>query len=180
MCPATASEQHCRRVALGHMITADFFRETVIGGNPGDVRPEHLAQVLDGRFASSLADDSYFALLVGVIDESKNRLSMMSGRFPSPLLLRRPDAAIEIGEGGPPVALVPHAQFDRATVDFSPGDRLLVYSDGIIGGIQSDGGAFRQRAARGPGDITARKRSSRSVGRPDRCLAGLVGQWTLR
>lgn len=122
-------------VALGHMITAEFFTETVIGnaaGGPLEIRPERLAEVLDRRFASTLADDSYFALLVGVIEEATNRLHICQAGFPPPLLLRPGAAAVEIGEGGPPVALVPHAQFERTIVDLRGGDRLLVYSDGVV------------------------------------------------
>ncbi len=123
-------------VALGHMITADFFKDTVIAapadGGAADIRPERLAQVLDRRFAASLADDSYFALLVGVIEEATDSLLICQAGFPSPVLVRPGGTVFEVGEGGPPVALVPHAEFECLTVDFAKGDRLIVYSDGVV------------------------------------------------
>jgi serine phosphatase RsbU (regulator of sigma subunit) len=36
-----------------------------------------------------------------------------------------------IGEGGLPIGILRQASFEEVAFDFSPGDRLLVYSDGL-------------------------------------------------
>ena len=98
----------------------------------GDWDAERLAQVLDYHFSHSLADDSYFALVVGVVDEANDALHFCQAGFPPPLLLSPDAGVVEVGEGGVPVALVPQAQFERVSVAFAPGDRLVVYSDGVV------------------------------------------------
>lgn len=47
-------------------------------------------------------------------------------------VLQRANGSIEfLGKGGLPVGLVPGVQYDDFKVQLAPGDRLLLYSDGI-------------------------------------------------
>ncbi|MDB5540999.1 MAG: response regulator [Devosia sp.] len=118
-------------VALGYMVSTEFFQNMVRGTGTDELRPERVAQVLDRRFQRDLGDDSYFTLFVGAIDEAEERLVFCQAGYPSPLLLRPGDEARIVGTGGVPVAMLPHAEFERSSVAFRRGDRLIVASDGV-------------------------------------------------
>ena len=50
---------------------------------------------------------------------------------------------------GPPSASSPTAAFEAGTVDLEPGDRLVLYTDGVVEPTDDDGPRVRDRAARG-------------------------------
>ena len=118
-------------VALGYMVSAEFFQNMALSKEGNELRPERVAEVLDRRFSGITADDSYFTMFVGAIDEDNDRLAFCQAGYPSPLLIRAGGACEWIGEGGMPVAMLPGAQYERSEVALYPGDRLVIYSDGI-------------------------------------------------
>jgi sigma-B regulation protein RsbU (phosphoserine phosphatase) len=48
------------------------------------------------------------------------------------VLIQRGKKLTVLGDGGPPVGLWPDMKYDTIHTDFNPGDRLMLYSDGVI------------------------------------------------
>lgn len=76
----------------------------------------------------------FVTLAVVVLDPVSHTAVVMSAGHPSPLLLRRTGAIEEIvpeDSGGPVIGVAPGAEFPSACVGLEPGDRVLLYSDGV-------------------------------------------------
>jgi serine phosphatase RsbU (regulator of sigma subunit) len=94
-------------------------------------------------------DLPYFTMILGRIDVRNRRLTMVQAGHPSPLLVR-PDESVEVlGDGGFPVGMVPVASYETLETDFGPGDRLIVYSDGLVEAENAEGEQFSEARLRG-------------------------------
>jgi serine phosphatase RsbU (regulator of sigma subunit) len=77
-------------------------------------------------------DLPYFTMILGQIHVQEQRLTMVQAGHPSPLLVRRNGLVEPLGDGGFPVGMVHVASYETLEADFGPGDRILVYSDGLV------------------------------------------------
>ncbi len=107
------------------------------------VRPEKAIRNLNRRF--QLKDDRYFTMVYGVLDTRSLSLSLAQAGHPSPVLMRRGRCPQMLGSGGMPVGLWPEIDFDCLELPVSPGDRLLLYSDGITECMSPDGELFGEQ-----------------------------------
>jgi serine phosphatase RsbU (regulator of sigma subunit) len=91
------------------------------------------------------------------------RLGFASGGHPLPLLVR-PDGTVEpVGAPGTLLGVVPDPTFEDRSVELSPGDALVFYTDGVIeergdGGLEEDQleALLRDCAGKGADAIAAR------------------------
>jgi serine phosphatase RsbU (regulator of sigma subunit) len=89
-------------------------------------------------------DLPYFTMILGEIDSRSQRASIIQAGHPSPLVIRSDGAVEVIGEGGFPVGMLPAASYDRLEFDLGPGDRLFIYSDGLVEAEDPDGEQFSE------------------------------------
>jgi len=102
-------------------------------------------------------DQTYFTMIYGVA-ESSGRCTFVRAGHPYALHRRRRTDTVSIMEqGGLPVGLLPTADFPESVVDLEPGDRLFLYSDGIVDCTDPKGGAYGEdrliAAVRRTGDL---------------------------
>ena len=102
--------------------------------------PEDAVRELNRRFQSR--DDRYFTMIYGVFDIRSSSLRFAQAGHPSPILIRAGKEPILLGSGGMPIGLWPEIDFDCFNVPVIPGDRILLYSDGVTENINSNGEAF--------------------------------------
>jgi sigma-B regulation protein RsbU (phosphoserine phosphatase) len=85
-----------------------------------------------------------------------------------PLLLRASGGAESLQRGGPALGLFAAGAFEAGTVDLEPGDRLVLYTDGVVEPTDDAGQEF------GTGRLAAAVREA--AGRPARealrCVIG--------
>ena len=103
------------------------------------VAPELAARRLNRMILSEMRSDRYFTLGLGFLDIATGRVSMVQAGHPHPLVLRAGGTVEFVGAGGLPVGLVEHAKHDRVDISLAPGDRMLIYSDGLIECPGADG-----------------------------------------
>jgi phosphoserine phosphatase RsbU/P len=92
------------------------------------------ASVLSGlnlAFPAEAQNFLYFTMWYGVYRPSTRTLSYSSGGHP-PALLVTPEGVVPLATGGPAVGCFSDALFFRETIALGPGDRLLVFSDGVF------------------------------------------------
>jgi sigma-B regulation protein RsbU (phosphoserine phosphatase) len=87
-------------------------------------------------------DDQYFTIIYGLVDGKKRELSLTQAGHPSPVLIQRGKDLVVLGDGGPPVGLWPDLKYDTIRTSFDPGDRLMLYSDGVIECANDQGDLF--------------------------------------
>lgn len=99
---------------------ADQLCEMVAGFN------QHLQDVLD-------FSDHYFTMILGVVDTAAEQLHFVQAGHPKPFLLNTNSRDLEeLDCTGFPVGLIPQAEYESFSCDFSPGSRLALFSDGLF------------------------------------------------
>jgi len=93
--------------------------------------PERVARLLDeddmlGKY------DKYFTMVYAIINIESFKVDFYRAGHNLPLLIH-PDGSSEyIDGGGPPLGLgLPHEEQKKQTLDLSPGDQFIIFSDGI-------------------------------------------------
>ena len=94
-------------------------------------RPNEVMHRLNKVMLNELASDIYFTAVLAYVDTETGEVEFCQAGHPHPLI-RRADGRVErLGEGGPPVGLLPDVTFECTTARLAPGDALLTYSDGL-------------------------------------------------
>jgi PAS domain S-box-containing protein len=93
--------------------------------------PAKIIGKLNTVFQENRTAGQYITMIYGVLDCSMNRLTISQAGLPAPIHCNSSGASSVIGSGGFPVGLVPDVDYEEETIDFYPGDRLFLYSDGI-------------------------------------------------
>ncbi|WP_245824450.1 PP2C family protein-serine/threonine phosphatase [Pseudoruegeria aquimaris] len=104
--------------------------------------PEETAALLNEAILDGMDTDLYFTIALGVLNLATGQGRMVQAGHPAPLLRRAGGELAFLGEGGLPVGLIPGAQFTGFDFDLTPGDRLLLYSDGVTEAAAPDGALF--------------------------------------
>jgi phosphoserine phosphatase RsbU/P len=106
--------------------------------------PAAIVAELNRRFQAD-EDDGYFTMIFGMIDETSGKLVLSQAGHPPPLHVRRADdSALVVGEGGPVVGLFADAEYENIELELQPGDRLILYSDGIVECTDQEGEMFSE------------------------------------
>ena len=115
-------------VAIGHMVTPEYFSGLVLSGDRPD--PALLVQDLNRHFFREDSSD-YFAMVCGVVDARRGSLRFCQAGYPHPVLAGTGSPPALVGEGGLPVGLLDGAGFENQEAAIGPGDRLVICSDGV-------------------------------------------------
>ena len=101
---------------------------------PQGFEMDTLAEVcsrLNERFLSDLQSGHYFTIVLGQLDLETGDFHFAQAGHPHPMLIRSDGQNAFVGRGGPPIGLLPDMVFEGDLVTIDPGDRLLIYSDGL-------------------------------------------------
>lgn len=97
------------------------------GAGPKDILEAHNQMVHDSGDPSDI-----FTIWLGMLDVEGGLLTWADGGHPPALLWRRADNAIErLGTTGPLLGAVRDATYEESAVTLAPGDRVLLYTDGV-------------------------------------------------
>ncbi len=93
--------------------------------------PDQVAARMNDLMLAEMDTETYLTLAYADVDLVTGRAALVQAGHPYPAVQRR-DGAIEfVGDGGLPIGLIPNASYASFEVQLRPGDRLLLYSDGI-------------------------------------------------
>ena len=136
-----------RRVAFymldvcGHGVPAALISVTVsqflntegglYGNNCELLSPEAVMNKLDGAFPFERFN-SYFSIIGMTIDINEGILTYSCAGHPSPILLRSGGALKVLGYRGPIIGSGWGQSYDQETIRLQPGDKIFLYTDGLI------------------------------------------------
>ncbi len=113
------------------------------------VPPEKVVLDLNQRFQSAEPFSRYFTMIYGIIDRTTGLVRLCQAGHPHPVLVHGNGRATAMGQNGFPVGILPNAHFEGYELRLSPGDRLVLYSDGITDCVNERNDAFgRDRLVR--------------------------------
>jgi phosphoserine phosphatase RsbU/P len=78
--------------------------------------------------------DAYMTMAAGLAEADGSRIWLLRAGHPMPVLMRQDEAPRLVEEGGLPLGLIADADYPLVELEIAPGDRLLLYSDGVTDG----------------------------------------------
>ena len=125
-------------------------------------------QILCGQL-----EGSYVTAVYAVVDTDAQRVTLANAGHPPPLVQRRGESGTHVErEHGLMLGVLPAAEYANAHVDrFAAGDRLLLYSDGVLEARNRAGEFF-------DGDRVMRWLSTFEVTTADRFAERALGELT--
>jgi phosphoserine phosphatase RsbU/P len=135
-------------LAVGDVSGKGLFAGLLMAGLQGRLQalarryPDDLAGLFEELNQAMLAitgNNRYATLFYGVFEEPSRRLTYVNAGHPAPLWLHGdarasgvlPESS-SLDPSGTVVGLLPGARFEPVTVQLTPGDCLLIFSDGLI------------------------------------------------
>ncbi|CND84893.1 SpoIIE family protein phosphatase [Yersinia nurmii] len=95
--------------------------------------PHKVVNELNRRFCIENDDIStYFTLIYGVIDVQTAAGVLCQAGHPTPFIVSSSSQITPVGEGGPPVGLIDSMDYQDTAFTLASGDRLYLFTDGII------------------------------------------------
>jgi len=94
--------------------------------------PGRVAAELNRRFRAGENDGRYLTMILCVLDTQTGWLHTSSAGHPSPFVLRGDQCIASPDAGGFPIAMFDAAEYEEAHIQLQRGDRLCLFSDGVI------------------------------------------------
>jgi sigma-B regulation protein RsbU (phosphoserine phosphatase) len=132
---------------------------------PADLRaPAVVLNRLNDAFPMAANHGMYFTGWYGVLDRKSGRLDYAGAGHPPAILVRASGEWVELESQGAPVGIAQGLEYEATSISLASGDRLYLYSDGIVEIPLPDGDvwshsqfrAFAQTDALKTGDPIAR------------------------
>jgi len=105
-------------------------------------RHESESQQLNRLLCERASGERYASMFWCYHDPIAHTLSYVNAGHCPPLLTRKNGSKVEISRlhvGGPVLGVLPDARYEQAKLQVSPGDLLVMYSDGLVEAINSHG-----------------------------------------
>jgi sigma-B regulation protein RsbU (phosphoserine phosphatase) len=103
--------------------------------------PARLCGRVNSVLCGNIAAEKFVTFFYGVLDADKRTLQYCNAGHPSPLLVSS-DSIQKLAAGGAVLGVFPTWKYEDSTVSLSPGDRLLLFTDGITEASGVDGQEF--------------------------------------
>jgi sigma-B regulation protein RsbU (phosphoserine phosphatase) len=100
--------------------------------------PSALARQLNQQFPMMTDVPQYFTMLYGILDTRSGSFRYVSAGHPGPILVPGSGSPVCLPGEGFPIGLLPGADYDDRHVQLQPGDRLVLYSDGVPDTMNSE------------------------------------------
>lgn len=110
-----------QNVAFEHIGDGEYYQRS----------PADIAASLNQLMIEELTTELYFTMVFADLDLATGKVEMVQAGHPHPILCKAAHGASFLGQGGPPIGLMPDMEYETLAFTISPGDRLLLYSDGL-------------------------------------------------
>jgi serine phosphatase RsbU (regulator of sigma subunit) len=97
---------------------------------------------LDRSIDASTPSEVYLTLFLGVLDPLRRELRYVNAGHESPFLLRRDGRLERLDPTGRPIGLLTGGGYVERRVPIEPGDRLFLYTDGLVDAEDPSGADF--------------------------------------
>jgi serine phosphatase RsbU (regulator of sigma subunit)/CRP-like cAMP-binding protein len=127
-------------------------------------------QVLNRRLHETTAAEKFVTLFYAVIDATRHELHYANGGHNPPILIRADGSHRFLEAGGTILGILPHFPYEEERETLSPGDLLVLYSDGISEAMNADREQFGESRL---ADIVVRHRAEPAFRIKDAIFAAL-------
>ena len=117
---------------------------TVHGFAGPQVQPADLCARVNQATLPHVGENRFITFFYGLLDAPAHRLTYVNAGHNPPLLVRRDGSCRRLRDGGPVLGLVPNWDGQPGLVELSPGDRLILFTDGITEATNARGEEFQE------------------------------------
>jgi sigma-B regulation protein RsbU (phosphoserine phosphatase) len=104
--------------------------------------PGAVVTKLNEVICNNIAPDKFVTFCYCILDMAKSSLNYASAGHWPPVLLRRSGNFLSLKDGGPPLGLFRDHCYENIELQLQPGDRLLLYTDGLTEAHNAGGDEF--------------------------------------
>ncbi|HYO16607.1 MAG TPA: PP2C family protein-serine/threonine phosphatase, partial [Thermoanaerobaculia bacterium] len=101
--------------------------------------PEEICARLSRRLYRRTPPEKYATAFLGVLEPATGLLHYTNAGHNPPLVVRAAGSVEELAPTGVPLGLLPSARYGAGEVTLSPGDTLVLYTDGLVEASDPDG-----------------------------------------
>jgi len=122
--------------ASGHSVPAAFVsvmaKTAFHAYAQGIESPAAVLRTMNRRLADLMEAEHFITMFYGVLDRQSLRLAYALAGHPRPMWHQRNSRQVQVLDAeGPVIGLMPEAVFEERSVQLSPGDLVLLYTDGV-------------------------------------------------
>ena len=110
--------------------------------HPWVTPPRQVADRLSQQFPFDMRTGQYFTMVYGVLDTTQRQFRYVCAGHPAPVLARKHAPAMRLEAAGLPIGMEPISPYEEHVLELEPGDRLLLYSDGMTDAENAQGQEF--------------------------------------
>jgi phosphoserine phosphatase RsbU/P len=103
----------------------------------GGLAPVELCSKANQIIAANVAPGKYITFFYGLVDRERMHLDYCCAGHNPPILQRRGGEPETLGKGGPVLGVFSDAGYEQGGIDLHPGDRLVLFTDGITEAMNS-------------------------------------------
>jgi len=92
--------------------------------------------------AANLGSGKFITLFYGVLDKAHRRLTYTNAGHNEPILIHQNGECVRVNHGGVVLGVFPDWSYKQEHVDLAPGDRLVLFTDGITEIENAEGDPF--------------------------------------
>jgi len=118
--------------------------------------PAKLCSRVNSVLCGNIATEKFVSFFYGVLDAGRRTLQCCNAGHPSPILVSS-DSVRSLAADGAVLGVFPTWKYEESTISLSPGDRLLLFTDGITEASGPDGQEF------GEDNIAALAKANRAI-----------------
>jgi phosphoserine phosphatase RsbU/P len=104
--------------------------------------PAWLCSRVNAVLCNNIASGKFVTLFYGVLDATQGILTYTSAGHLQPILINQSGRVMRLENGGALLGVFPEWRYEDSTMQLSPGDRLLLFTDGITEASNADGEEF--------------------------------------
>ncbi|MGI9517489.1 MAG: PP2C family protein-serine/threonine phosphatase [Pirellulaceae bacterium] len=123
----------------GHGIGASLLAVSVqntlrqmLSNMQGAISPALVLSNLNAAFQMDFNQNRFFTMWCGVVDLSQRRIFFANGGHPAAALFDGNHQATRLGQDSMIVGIMPGTRYEDEETEYSPGSRLVLFSDGIL------------------------------------------------
>lgn len=114
-------------------------------GGPDLNSPEHVFERLNRKYPVDAETGMFFTILYGVLNTATGNFTFASAGHPGPVLMRPLEEPKIIATSSFPIGVTDKAEYETQTVTLAAGDKLILYTDGVVEALSSRDIAFSEK-----------------------------------
>lgn len=104
--------------------------------------PAWLCDRVNAVVCTNIAAGKFVTLFYGILDAKQNAMQYTSAGHPRPILKNLSGCVTQLDNGGAVLGVFPNWKYENSFVQLAPGDRLVLFTDGITEAAKANGEQF--------------------------------------